>query len=97
MLERDIESHLVKKCKKHNILCYKFTSPQRRNVPDRILIHNGHVMFVELKATNKVPSEAQFRELERLQKSGALAMYANSISQIDHIIASLLDVSSLHS
>lgn len=38
MLERDIEKHLVTKVKAAGGVAYKFTSPQRRSVPDRIVL-----------------------------------------------------------
>ena len=86
MRERLIEKHLTSKCKAHGILCYKFVSPGQRNVPDRILIKGGKVVFLELKATGKKPSEAQWREITRIQEAGGMALTADSTTHIDWII-----------
>lgn len=90
MLEREIERHLTKRCKEYGILCYKFTSPQHKNVPDRILVYNTHVVFLELKATGKKPTEGQMREIDRINGQGGLALWANSTTAIDNLIMSLL-------
>lgn len=46
-----IERHLVNEVKKAGGIAYKFTSPGRRGVPDRIvLLPNGKIIFVECKA-----------------------------------------------
>lgn len=38
MLERQIEQRLVRKVKSAGGIAYKFTSPSRRSVPDRIVL-----------------------------------------------------------
>jgi len=38
MLERVIEAYLVQKVKELGGIAYKFTSPQRRSVPDRLCL-----------------------------------------------------------
>lgn len=83
MLERDIEAYLVKRCKEIGALCDKFTSPQRRAVPDRLITFGGRVLFVELKATGKKPTEAQMRDHERRRAAGAEVVWLDSTAQID--------------
>ena len=39
--ESAIEEHLVKKVKANGGIAYKFTSPQRRSVPDRLVLENA--------------------------------------------------------
>ena len=78
MLERDIEAYLVKRCKEIGALCDKFTSPQRRSVPDRLITFGGRVLFVELKATGKKPTEAQVRDHERRRAVGAEVVWLDS-------------------
>lgn len=89
MLERDIEAYLVKRCKEIGALCDKFTSPQRRSVPDRLITFGGRVLFVELKATGKKPTEAQVRDHERRRAAGALVYWLDSTQQIDWLILGL--------
>lgn len=89
MLERDIEAYLVKRCKEIGALCDKFTSPQRRSVPDRLITFGGRVLFVELKATGKKPTEAQVRDHERRREKGALVYWLDSTQQVDWLILGL--------
>lgn len=72
-LERDIESHFVNQVKlKLKGSAQKFSSPNKRSVPDRIVIlPGGRIVFVELKATGKRPTQAQEREHARLRKLDA--------------------------
>jgi hypothetical protein len=82
MLERDIEAYLVKRCKEIGALCDKFTSPQRRSVPDRLITFGGRVLFVELKATGKKPTEAQVRDHERRRAAGAEVVWLDSCAAV---------------
>lgn len=90
MLERDIEAYLVKRCKEIGALCDKFTSPQRRSVPDRLITFGGRVLFVELKATGARPTPAQVRDHERRRAAGALVYWLDSTRQVDWMIGALL-------
>lgn len=90
MLERDIEAYLVKRCKEIGALCDKFTSPQRRSVPDRLITFSGRVLFVELKATGKKPTEAQVRDHGRRRAAGALVYWLDSTQQVDWMINALV-------
>ena len=89
MLERDIEAYLVKRCKEIGALCDKFTSPQRRSVPDRLITFSGRVLFVELKATGKKPTEAQVRDHERRRAAGAEVVWLDSTGAVETVILSL--------
>ncbi len=42
-IENDIEKYLVRQIKRIGALCYKFTSPGTRGVPDRIILYQGNV------------------------------------------------------
>lgn len=63
-LEKDIEKYFVNEVGKRNGLCWKFTSPGRRGVPDRWCACKGHQFFAELKR----PHHAK-RADEKLQKA----------------------------
>lgn len=70
-LEKDVEAALVRRVKALGGLCEKFTSPGRRSVPDRIVtMPNGQIIFVELKAPNKKPTDAQLKDHERRRALG---------------------------
>jgi hypothetical protein len=72
MTEKNIEQHLVRKARETGGKAYKFVSPGNAGVPDRLLIFpSGKVIFVELKAPGKVPTnlqKAKHRELEKLKQ-----------------------------
>lgn len=89
MLEREIEAYLVKRCKEIGALADKFCSPQRRSVPDRLITFGGRVLFVELKATGKKPTEAQVRDHERRRAAGAEVCWTDSI---EGVVALLVDL-----
>lgn len=90
MLERDIEAYLVKRCKEIGALCDKFTSPQRRSVPDRLITFSGRVLFVELKATGKKPTEAQVRDHERRRAAGAEVVWLDSKEAGESVVLALV-------
>lgn len=61
MLEKNIEKALVAKIKNDfGGMCEKFASPAKRSVPDRLItLPGGKVIFAEIKAPGKKPTEAQ--------------------------------------
>lgn len=75
ILERDIEAKLVREVKRRGGLSYKFTSPGRAGVPDRIVIvpdpYNTQVVFVELKTRNGSLQRNQINEINTLREKGA--------------------------
>lgn len=67
MLEKQIEGLVCDYAKVRGLLTYKFTSPSRAAVPDRMLVTPaGRVFFIEFKASGKKPTPAQEREHARL-------------------------------
>ena len=71
MLERDVEKALVKRVTELGGMCEKFTSPAKRSVPDRLVtLPCGTIIFVELKAPKKKPTEAQQRDHEKRRALG---------------------------
>ena len=72
MLEKHIEAYFVRQVKdKLKGIAFKFTSPGRRSVPDRLVLLPGErTIFVELKAEGKKPTEGQLREHVRLRALG---------------------------
>ncbi len=67
--ESTIEKYLVTEVKKSDGIAYKFLSPGRRAVPDRlVLLPGGRAVFVECKAPGEKPRPEQLREHERLRR-----------------------------
>ena len=56
MLEKQIESAVCDYANSKGFLAYKFASPNRAAVPDRMMVlPSGHIFFVEFKAEGKKP------------------------------------------
>lgn len=87
--EKSIESYGCIQLKKIGIESYKFTSPSRRSVPDRLCIGNNSLLFfIEYKATGKKPTEAQKREHKRLRDKGFDVYVIDSKKQVDELVKS---------
>lgn len=70
MLEKDVEHYLVKEIRlRLGGIAYKFTSPARRSVPDRLcLVPNNIMFFVEVKAPGKLPTKKQVNEIAKIRR-----------------------------
>lgn len=83
-LERDIEKKLVRFCAEHKLLCYKFTSPAHRGVPDRIIFGRGRTLLVELKRPGAPsPTMLQMREISRINNAGVPAFWSDNWDEIE--------------
>jgi len=71
VIERQIEKRLREEIKKLGGRSYKFVSPGNDGVPDRIVVKNGKVWFVELKTVSGQVSPIQAVQLARLREVGA--------------------------
>lgn len=87
MQERSIEKALVQKVKKRKGLALKFVSPGMAGVPDRIvLMPEGKMAFVELKAPGRKPRPLQVRRMKELQGLGYACYVVDSTSMIDEVL-----------
>lgn len=74
-----IEKNLVAEVKKAGGVAYKFVSPGRRSVPDRIvMLPGGRLVFVECKAPGEQPRADQLREHQRLRALGFTVVVLDS-------------------
>jgi hypothetical protein len=72
MTEKQIEQKLCEAIKRKGGLAYKFVSPGRVGVPDRILIlPGGRVVFVEVKTLTGKLSRIQKFRLDEMWERGA--------------------------
>lgn len=85
--EKQIETYLRDQLKKIGGIAMKFVSPGHAGVPDRIVIFNSQVIFVELKAPGKEPSPLQKATHTMLRSKGVRVEIIDSKEQV----ASLLD------
>jgi len=87
VLEKDIEAKVCAFAKSHGMLVYKFTSPQRRSVPDRLFITRiGVVFFIEFKKKGKKPTEGQAREIARLRATGVQVFIVDEVDEGKRIV-----------
>lgn len=71
MLEKTIERKLAEMAKAAGGLALKWVSPSNAGVPDRIVLFpGGRVVFVELKAPGKKPTDLQLRVHNALRGLG---------------------------
>lgn len=81
-LESSIESKFQAKAKSLGFITYKFTSPSKRSVPDRIVIcpdvAEAKVGWLELKRWKEKPTPSQEREMRILRKAGCLVAWADN-------------------
>lgn len=80
MLEKQIEQQVCDYAKGKGWLVYKFTSPNRAAVPDRIMISPmGRCVFVEFKREGQKPTPAQTREHDRLREQNVSVFVIDNI------------------
>jgi len=90
MLEKQIETAVCEYAKTKGFLAYKFTSPNRAAVPDRLFIlPSGHMFFCEFKKTGQKPTPAQEREHARLRQQNVQVYVVDNIDQGKDIINSM--------
>lgn len=86
-LEKDIEAAVVKYAKSLQMLVYKFTSPSRRSVPDRMFItKDGVVFFIEFKRKGQKPTASQEVESEKIRAQGVQVNVVDNIESGKRII-----------
>ena len=91
MLEKDIEKKVCEYAKTQRLLVYKFTSPNRAAVPDRLFITSAGVVFlIEFKAPGKTATQPQQREHERLRAYGVKVFVVDDVTMGKMIIQSML-------
>lgn len=79
-LEKDIEAKVREYAIEKGCLVYKFTSPSRTAVPDRLFISpSGFVWFCEFKRKGMRPSPAQEREHIRLRNQHVLVYVIDNV------------------
>lgn len=83
MREKEIEKQLVTAVRKRSGICPKWISPGLSGVPDRlILLPEGRMAFVELKAPCKMLRPLQRLRKAQLEQLGFRVFVIDSIQQI---------------
>lgn len=95
MRESDVERYLRKQVEANGGKCWKWVSPGRRGVPDRIVIMPGGVVaFVELKAPGKTERADQVHVQKMLRDLGCRVYSSvDSKSDVDTVTQQLCMIS----
>lgn len=87
MRESTIEAYLRDRVKELGGKAYKFVSPGNNGVPDRLVcLPGGKVVFVELKAPGKTPTQMQMFQHGKLQALGFQVWVIDSKGMVDSFI-----------
>jgi len=86
MRESLIELYLNRKVKLLGGLSFKWVSPGRRGVPDRIVLLHGEVWFIEVKAEGGSLSALQAYTLNQLKEAGANVYVAHGRGGVDEFL-----------
>lgn len=87
--EAYVEDYLTRQCKHFDFLCFKFVSPGTSGVPDRIVIGNGHTVFVELKRPGEKPRKLQQVIIKNMKEHGAHVCAIDKREDIDKLLSVL--------
>ena len=91
MRESAIEKAICQHARDVGILQFKFTSPNKSGVADRIfLFPNRQVIFMEMKTPKGKLSRLQENQIRLIQKYGHCVYVVDSIKQGKEIINSYL-------
>jgi hypothetical protein len=68
--EKYLEPKLKREVEKLGGYCRKYKSQSRRGAPDRIVIYQGLVFFIEVKSKGRKPSPLQIEEHAAIRAAG---------------------------
>lgn len=86
-LEKDIEKRVCDYAKSLGMLVYKFTSPSRRSVPDRMFItKTGVVFFIEFKKKGQKPTDSQAVEITKIRVTGVPVYVVDDVAEGKKIV-----------
>lgn len=90
MTEKDIERKLTIAVREEGGICPKFVSPGTNGMPDRlVLLPDGHMAFVELKAPGERPRKIQLRRHAKLRALGYRVYVVDGAEQIPEVIRTI--------
>ena len=91
MREKEVEAALVKAAKKSTGLALKCVSPGLSGVPDRlVLMPNGKVAFIELKAPGKKMRLLQEKRKSQLEALGFLVFCIDSKEKVEVVLDAII-------
>lgn len=92
-LEKEIEAQICAFARSLKCLVYKFTSPMRAAVPDRLLITpTGTVFFIETKRKGQKPTPAQEVEIEKIRATGVKVFVVDNVDDGKNVVREMAGV-----
>ena len=92
MREKRIEQKLMMEVRRCGGMALKFVSPSYSGMPDRlVLLPDGKVAFVEVKAPGKKPRPLQIKRHEMLRKLGFRVFVLDAASDILMILKEVME------
>jgi hypothetical protein len=86
MRESTIEKAVCAYAKAKGCIVMKLAGQNQRGQPDRLFILGGRVLFVEFKASGKIPTALQLRWLLNLHYQGMTVGWCNDIAKGKNLI-----------
>lgn len=84
--EKVIEKYLVHEVERIGGMAIKLNSDTLNGLPDRLVLCNGHIVFVELKSTGVRPRKLQLYIHERLREQKAWVRVIDTMEGINEFI-----------
>lgn len=94
--EEHVEGYLRRRVEAAGGMCPKWVAPGKTGVPDRIVILDGHVVFIETKAPGGSPSAIQRVRHRELRAAGADVRVIDSREQVDALLTELTPIPAAH-
>lgn len=88
--EGKIEGYLRRRSESMGYLCWKFTSPSKNGVPDRMLLGHGQTFFVETKAPGEQAHAQQLRVHDEMRDHGATVFVGDTEEAIEALLRKMV-------
>ena len=90
MREKGIEQHLVMETRRAGGMALKFVSPSFSGMPDRlVLLGDGKMGFVEVKAPGQKPRPLQLRRHAMLRRLGYQVFVLDAMEDIPAVLKAI--------
>lgn len=90
MREKEIEHHLVMETRRAGGMALKFVSPSFSGMPDRlVLLGDGKMGFVEVKALGQKPRPLQLRRHAMLRRLGYQIFVLDAMEDIPAVLKAI--------
>ena len=81
MLEKEIEKKVNTYARETGWLQYKFVSPGKAGVPDRMYFYTGHTLLIEFKALGKKATALQDKEMRLIRRAGIHCYVIDNVTE----------------